>query len=202
MPNFTSISVSSAPVPAQLATSQSILNTPSAFVASLALGYSILVTVLNHLQSKSRLKEERAYKRDYAFYDALVLHGCRGFLDFASCAHIEIQNLFQAARSNQPPAPPSRAQIEKSLSALYKANSKLEDEILLLVSGFSRELKIELGEIVEAYYDQMTKIFSDFSQPEITIEFASKQHAEYIRHTEKYIDGIFALIRDACPTKK
>lgn len=90
--------------------------------------------------------------------------------------------------------------MEKSIDELHRANAALEAEVLVVVSGFSKGLSRQLAASVETYHDRMAALFADFDRKSIGTDFAAKQNAAYRKHTEAYIDDVFAKIKESCPT--
>jgi hypothetical protein len=182
---------------APLATN-SILHDPNAFVAALALIFSIFVTFLNWLFFKWNLREERTYKRDYALYELLVLPGCAELLKFTHLAHRQLDELMRPCAKGQT----TRQHVEMSVEALDIANKNLEAEVVVVMAGFSGELRDRISAIIDEYHDGMAKLFSDFDRKSIGAEFVAKQSSQFGKMTGKFVDQAFSEIKRHCPIEK
>lgn len=178
-----------------------IFSDANAFVTLLALLYSIIVTLVSAWKWGINLREERRYKRDYAFYEMLVLPACKDFLKFAALAHKELERLLVNCMTSGKMKAGTRAHVIESSDVLYRANADLESDALLVVSGFSGELQATLAGCLEQYYDSVTKLFAEFDRKTVGIDFVSRQNAAYSEHTKQFVDDVFARIRAACPTE-
>lgn len=172
---------------------------PNAIVALMAFGYSVLITAVNYIAFRSNRKEERRYHREFALYQLLVLPGCNKLIDFTVTAHAQLELLLPKCLDHEAKGD-TRQHVEKSVEELDRANALLESDVLVVVSGFSKDLSRELGVAVESYHDRMAALFSEFDRKKIGTDFAAKQNAAYRKHTEAYIDAVFAKIRESCPT--
>jgi hypothetical protein len=92
-----------------------------------------------------------------------------------------------------------RSFSEKAASDLDNIYEKCVNELSPYIIGFSNEAGKKINKIFEEYYDSITKIFTDYSQPSLNSARQTKNQSDFSEKTRIFITSLNSLIKEYCP---
>jgi hypothetical protein len=92
-----------------------------------------------------------------------------------------------------------RKLTEKAITALDNLNEKSQNEISPYLFGFSLNIGEKINNEFEHYYDDVTNIFSKYSQPDINHTKLSSIQRNFSEKTKNIVSIIYKVVKENCP---
>jgi hypothetical protein len=92
-----------------------------------------------------------------------------------------------------------RQLAEKAIASLDALNEKVQNETSPYLFGFSLNLGEKINSIFENYYDEVTKLFSKYSQPDMYQIKLSSIQRNFFEQTKKFVSIIYEVVKKNCP---
>jgi hypothetical protein len=92
-----------------------------------------------------------------------------------------------------------RKLTENAINSLDNLNEKIQNETSPYLFGFSSNIGEKINKEFENYYDEITDIFSKYSQPDINHTKLSSIEQNFSIKTKNIISIIYKMVKENCP---
>jgi ribosomal protein S13 len=88
---------------------------------------------------------------------------------------------------------------ETTIAKLDKIYEETENELMPYLNGFSLDAGERIHKESEVYYDEITKIFSEYSQSNLNQTKQTKLQNDFSRKSKNFISNIYKAVKENCP---
>jgi hypothetical protein len=90
---------------------------------------------------------------------------------------------------------------EDCIKTLDQLNERIEANVFPYYEGYSLVLSQNVRVTFETYYDEVTQIYSKYSQPELGTTILSRIQSDFSKSTIKVISSMYSFSKQYCPMK-
>lgn len=167
-------------------------------ISLIALGLNILLFIINIVFTCVTRKKDFKRNVDFDFYELTLLKSLKDF--FLLVAEInKIHTILQNEYTKTNDTEKCRKITDEAISKLDIIYEKNENELSPYLQGFNIDAYNKVHKLIEKYYDNITNVFSHYSEPELNSKRQSLLDKQYIDSNQETIRYIFDTIKTFCP---
>jgi hypothetical protein len=170
----------------------------TAIVSIAMFGFNVLIFIINLVITSRNRKIGIKHSIDLNFYELTLVKSLKKYFFYiGEINKLNSDLINEYTKIND--GTKCRSFSEKTASDLDNIYEKCVNELSPYIIGFSLEAGEKINKIFEEYYDSITKIFTDYSQPSLNFVRQAKNQKDFSEKTKIFITTLYSLIKRYCP---
>ena len=172
--------------------------TTTNIVSIITLVCNIILFIINLFIVRKNEKVGIERSIDLNFYELTLLKSLKEYFDIIGNINSKYSNLVnEYTRTSD--IEKCRELSECAIKDLDNIYEKCENEVSPYIIGFSENVGNEIRKLFEKYYDNITNIFSAYSQPSLNQTKLLKLNSSFSENKNKLISSLYTIIKGYCP---